>query len=399
MSGLTSKTVFTADVVTYEFLPEKYAAEKALITAELNVIINCDWQSAIDHVCSGSNIPNLFDGNGAPVSYSLSQSAIDALQKAQDQVWTQSGPTVASADSVGSSDSVMTADEAAETTQQFVYCIATRCGATNLSYYGGTALDAHSGGKKVNVQFKDVLTALLDKTVTVPAATNDLSIDQTKVDEDLILPVSSDATKPWLSVPKTNLPTTKLSELLSGFAFVPVLNRLIAGGGFSSTVVDGAPGSSNFRFDVNAASDTTSDIIHNEAHLVFPVRIMFADDNVTNQEGEYSIQDGIFYKKTVEVPVDDTPETGVEVIGADNLITRVYNNADSYFSTDRNAVDKPNPPYVKVNSNSYVLQSRANSLVSQPWSSTVGDNVVAFQLNIIFSNRYNPDAIGTMASA
>jgi hypothetical protein len=402
MSGLTSKTVFTADVVTYEFLPEKYAEEKALITAELNVIINCDWQSAIDHVCSGNS---LADGSA---SYQLPPSAITVLQMAQDQNWTQDGTEVGTAYTVGSrSHGLMLEADARETVQQFVHAIATKCGpgSANLSYYDGTAFASVFGGKKVNEQFKDVLTALLARTRTFSSETNELSIDQTKVDEDLQLPASSNADKPWLSVPISNLPTTKLSELLSGFAFVPVLNRLVAGGGFSSDTVDGTPGNqSNFHFDVNQASDTTSDLIHNEAHLVFPVRIMFADDGVSGQEGLYNIhQDGLnilYYKKSAEVPVDDNAETGVEVIGSDGDKTRVYNNADGDFSADstQGAGDSP-PPYVKVNSNSYVLQARANSLVNATWSPTVGDSVVSFQLNVIFSNRDMPDAIGTMASA
>ena len=44
----SSKTVFTADVVTYDFLPEKYAAEQGMIVAEVNVYVHCDWQLAID---------------------------------------------------------------------------------------------------------------------------------------------------------------------------------------------------------------------------------------------------------------------------------------------------------------------------------------------------------------
>ena len=401
---LTSKTVFTADVVTYDFLPEKYAEEKALITAELNVLIHCDWQDAINHVCIGGHL-----GGGVAVpagsggTYGLDANAATDLQQAQDQLLIQS--TRASSSNtdtdfeVGSKlGATMSDGEAKNSVQQFVHSIASRCGLSkSLSYYGGDAMAESITSKAVNVQFKDVLTALLGQTITTPDETNTLSIDQAKVDLDLLLAGNTGAT-PWTGVPIENGSTTKLSELLSGFAFVPVLNRLVAGGGFTSGTVDGTgtPGGP-IRFDMNAASDTTSDLIHNEAHLVFPVRIMFADDDVTNQEtsaGSYNFDEGIFYRTND----DDLSSSSKEVVDnsrtpATTTVVITDGDGSNFSAVSGSYLDK----YVKVNANSYVLQTSADNLVSQSWHSVKDNGLVAFQLNIIFSNKLAPDAIGSMA--
>ena len=45
-------TVFTADVVEYNFLPEKYASKQDLVVAELNILCEVDWQESINRVYS-----------------------------------------------------------------------------------------------------------------------------------------------------------------------------------------------------------------------------------------------------------------------------------------------------------------------------------------------------------
>ena len=56
-----TKTVYTADTVIYDFLPEKYAAEQALIVAELNVLISCNWQQAINGWFTNVSSSNIVD--------------------------------------------------------------------------------------------------------------------------------------------------------------------------------------------------------------------------------------------------------------------------------------------------------------------------------------------------
>ena len=213
--------MFTADdVVTYDFLPEKYAAAQPIVTAELNILIECDWQDAINDWCR--DLANVY--------HTASPNIRDALMKAQEQPWTQSEPattaTQGATNRVGSNDVAMTNAEACQAVQGMVHIIASNC-CDGTSFYAGTASSVSytSGtavGKSVAVQFKDALGLLLNATSTDSAATNTLNIDQSKVLLDLDLPSPAGTNHAYTMVPVENGSTTKLSELLSGFAFVPI---------------------------------------------------------------------------------------------------------------------------------------------------------------------------------
>ena len=43
-------TVFTEDVINYNFLPEKYAGRQSMVIAELNILCEVDWQTSIHNI-------------------------------------------------------------------------------------------------------------------------------------------------------------------------------------------------------------------------------------------------------------------------------------------------------------------------------------------------------------
>ena len=421
MSG-SSKTVFTADVVTYDFLPEKYSAEKAMIVAELNIYICCDWQDAIDNWC----LDRTTDVSDTQVK--------DALMAAQDQLWTQAQPPAGGDNHLGASNRVgssntskLTHSEACETVQGMVYQIATSCrdhstSEHTSSFFDGTASsnaypDANETtvGKTVDQQFKDALSALLDATMTDTASTNSLSIDLSKVKDDLVLPSPAAGAHASTMVPVENGPTTKISELLSGFAFVPVLNRLVAGGNFAIGVVDGGVSGTvtqRLRFDRNKTADQTRNIIDGSSYLVFPVRIMFADDGETNLEGTFqkdstSQNDATYYmvasgKDISTIPYVSTPAQD----GGDDIkvyeLWRIDDPPNFVPWVDSGTTPLPTK-YVNVNEKSVVEKDRVDALASHSdgWSPVKGTSNIAFQLNIIFSHKLDQsgaDAVGTMNS-
>ena len=322
---------------------------------------------------------------------------------------------------------------ACEIVQQIVYEIATTCSDTHdHSYYKGTARSERGLGsapQPVQTQFASVLEMILVTTTTKSEETNALTIDQKKVRIDLQLPdydLDDPTITPWKSVPVENGPTTRLSELLSGYAFVPVLNRLIAGGGFSvGTTGAGSSGSdettaTDFSFDMNsgntpgsATADGTGDLIHNDTYLVFPVRIMFADDGVTNREGSLSSalfyideKDGVPVKTKILRSGASMPFTTDEQLAADSTIDRhnwyyMYeaNTSGTGTATFMKGVSYGKTVYKRVNymQDRFILRSEEGIVGHTGPSVKESEGNISFQLNIIFGNRPGgADAVGSM---
>jgi hypothetical protein len=264
-------TVFTADAVTFDFVPEKYALKQDLIAAEFSLHLACDWQNVID---------TIYNNTDDTYSLHIPAAADEALQQAQKPSWLQSSSDVsANADAPSS----LTNAIAKEVAQKFVYGIATMCLGTGsgpaTSYYAG---DAHhstpSNPSNVGAQLVACLNTVLSVTSQAgmtPGAMNALALDSTKIVNDMTLDVQD-----YTDVPTGTASTAKLSKLLNANAFVPVLNRLIAGGGFSTGVIGEpyAAGATPRHFDQGNTADGSGDFIGDSAQLVFPVIIKFADD-------------------------------------------------------------------------------------------------------------------------
>jgi hypothetical protein len=268
-------TVFTADAVTFDFVPEKYALKQDLIAAEFSLNIGCDWQSVIDSV---------YNNTDASADLYIPLEADEALLQAQKPSWTQSSSDIGkSADAPNS----LTPLIARQVAQKFVYGIATNCaaataGGSPTSYYAGDAPNSDSTlSTNVGAQLASCLNTVLSVTSQssiTPGGMNALALDSAKIVNDMTLDVGS-----YVDVPIGTQSTAKLSKLLNANAFVPVLNRLIAGGGFSTGAI-GAPhttagGIPQVRhFDQGTTADGSGDFIGDSAQLVFPVVIKFADD-------------------------------------------------------------------------------------------------------------------------
>ena len=172
---------------------------------------------------------------------------------------------------------------------------------------------------------------------------------------------------------------------------MPVLNRLIAGGGFSSGTVAGdgdSTGSEVRAFDMNQTKSGEGNLIDQESHLVFPVRIMFADDSVTRREGEYESYasvDGKQYTKS------GSTATEVEVL-KNGEISPDGLKVMAYFGDDDFSENSASGTYVKIGASMYMLKT---DLDVDKTHTTPNNNAVSFQMNIIFA-KSRPNASGAM---
>ena len=374
-------TVFTADVVTYDFLPEKYAEERQLIVAELNIVCDVDWQSSIN------------------AWYKTADSGVQgALVKAQSVHFgqTDGGDGLSAVSADGTSMPGTTPAKKDEAAQKALRDIIFEI-LTDAEYYtgkGGTILsddDGRGAGISIAAQFRGALASLLQASTynNSGGQQNALEISIQKVQDDL----KGSGTPTSEDVPVDSAPTSKLRNLVNAWAFVPVMNRLVAGGNFTDGVVDGGtdtPTPSEYEFDLGETFDGAGDLIDTQAHLVFPVRILFADDGEANVEGNALLHgvDDETYDLKADESVDDLATT-----------TRV----DSVTVSTTVYVDDVSPPkfeqtdgglYVKVGAGMYALKSEVRDIST----GKTGGRGIAFQLNIIFGNT-SPNILGAMVGA
>ena len=282
---MPNTTVFTAEVVTYNFIPETYAEAKSKVVAELNVNIQSDWKKALnewysgDYSKSSERTKKLYD-NGTITSIDSKVQTLLTKSQTGQFMQTDRGVTAAGATSqVGSTthglDGGMDDSTAQTTIQHLLYLI---CDNANFWKSAGN----------MSTQLTQTLTTILGATSYnggIGTETNKLIIDPAKVEADLGYNEPGDMPLNTISV--TNQPTSTLASLVNGYAFVPVMNRLIAGGNFSRGTIDGSgDGDGAFRFDLvgNFTANGTPDAANGTVQIVFPIRIMFADDGLTIAE-------------------------------------------------------------------------------------------------------------------
>ena len=242
-------TVFTADVVEFNFTPEKYAAALSEVNAELTIAITHDWQDSISTWWQN-------DGPGLPTTVK------EKFIAAQD-------PALNLSD----------ADQMAAL-QSMLYQI----GVDSL-YYAGTA--AITGGLSVSSQFKAAFEAVIgtyDSPIGGIPAPNELLMDEIKISADMQLDANGTPLDAASKVPTTNTQTPILGCLLNAHAFGAVVERLIAGGNFVIGPLDGTVGTSAHFFQ-GENGDFTGEYISDGSKLILPVKITVADDGETNGEG------------------------------------------------------------------------------------------------------------------
>ena len=402
-------TTFTADVVEFNFYPEKYAEAQSVVTAELTISIVCDWQGAINTWFSSNSDGKMYalsDGEvarrGVPgslinslqyTSYvkedggayyicNLSDYIGASLMEAQTTKFSQSESDITLSTQVQLADSSYPVLERLSL-QQILYEICTSCYA-GKSFFEGDACD--DGDVSIETQFTESLSALLGATMgNNDSRFNKITIDHTKVRNDL-----GGTNVKFDTIPYTQSQTSKLGELINANAFVPIMNRLITGGNFTDTLVDGVDNSdpssavSSRRFDSGTATASSGGAVVNhiddEAALVFPVRILFADSGQTMAEGNTDLS------AVADAAAQTAWDNNVDVIlGVDESLTQ---------KNDRLG---PRPAdTVLTGSVDNSLPSNLKKTNGNPPSSTD----IQFQLNIVFKNtKANADADAALKNA
>lgn len=251
-------TVFTADVVEYNFTPEKYATAVAGVTAEMTIAVTADWQGSLK------------------------------------TWWTsESAEAVAAKDVlIGAQDGLMDRADAANVAalQGMVYQIGSDAG-----WYAGTATDGGAGGEDCNVQLKKCLDAVLGAYAAQTGAPNALSIDASKVQADMQRAADSSSLDALAKVPSTNAQTTIIGCLLNAHAFGSVCDRLIKAGNFIVGDLDNSSGSGAHVFQ-GEDHDGSGDYISDAAKLIFPIKITVADDGETAGESDTNTVNAITFQ-------------------------------------------------------------------------------------------------------
>lgn len=261
-------TVFTADPVEYTLVPEKYATDIAHVQANINVLINKDWQTAITTALQTDTI--------------FSADEMKVLVDVNKQHFEQNAGVIkaTSTDILGGGGGDQTAADAAAVAlvQKVLYAVAS-------SYWDGSGSD---GSTTVNVQLKTIMESLITLQDNTANSTL-LSIDQAKVDSDLALSSAAassiHAALEMGAAGASDNKTSTLSQLVTAYNFAPVLNRWIAGGLFHvGTAVDGQPdpeaaNQATWGFDTGTTAAGDSNFVADQARMVFPVNILVADDS------------------------------------------------------------------------------------------------------------------------
>ena len=347
-------TVFTGGVVNYEFNPETYADENKILVAEINILSEVDWQASINTWLRTASMP-----------------VKDVLTNVQAISFKQSDAGEGGVSSVESTDSEgFTTPMAQAALRGIVHQICTDAG-----FFVG---QGGSNGSSISEQFRIALNTMIEATniyygidASKSNSTNTFDVSLGKVQDDL---GGSGITPDDIAI--TDAATTKLRRLVSAWSFVPIMNRLIAGGNFTNGMMPGGNGIPDFRFDLNTNARGESNIIDDDAHLVFPVKILFSDGSVTRIEGG-----GVLTR------IDDRSYTlqNSATLGSPAF---VHNDIKAYW--DKPCVlfeENKDGDYVKIGKYLYALEDSLLSIRA--------DSSVEFQLNIIFA-RKRPNVLGAI---
>ena len=322
-------TVFTADVVDFNFLPEKYAAEQQLIHAEFTLNIQSDWQKSIDDwfkATAALGTDTYPDSTGAPSQNTVLAGLEAALIAAQTTKYTQEVGSTAMIGLSVASPAPVSEDDARNGLKQCLFQIL-----KDANWFEGTA--ASADGTEACVTLQGIFTTILDGLAGASTSVNRLlSIDQNKIKEDMQKNTDSGATDShrYTEIPDKPTTTSRVRQLVNAYAFVPVMNRLIAGGNFTAGDVadgldsgDGNPVDHVRHFDTGIsdpseglALDVSVDKIHADSKLVFPVRIIFSDDSQVLDEGTPGAASGNGFEHVVGVGTTQTIDFQLNLVFA-----------------------------------------------------------------------------------
>lgn len=257
-------TVFTADVVDFNFVPEKYAAAQSIIAAEFNVDIETNWQASIDSwfQASASAGTDTYPSTASPAGEAncvLTPEYEAALLEAQTTEFTQ-GDSVSQVIGISTSTAVLTDAKARDGLKQCLFQILSDAG-----WLDGTATGPVND---VKTKLAAIFTLLLNNVAGANTGVDrSLSIDANKVHLDM--KKNNDGTigvDRYDEIPDESTSTSRVRQLISAYAFVPVMNRFIAGGNFTAgdvsdglTLAEGSGGTNAVRqFDTGLANTVTT---------------------------------------------------------------------------------------------------------------------------------------------
>ena len=362
--------LYTADTVTYNFLPEKYIMGDSHLVAEINLLCEVDWQASIDTWYSGKSTAN-------PISEHMQRALMENRAMKFLQVPARDNSDMSDVSASPPAGNNVSQDDAKHALQQILHTIA-----TDANYFegGATETSEHSSYKPVAIQIADALKSMLN-FVDPEGNCNNIEIDEGKVRRDL----GSGGAVRSADIPVTNAPTTKLRDLINAWAFVPIMNRLLLDGAFSEGTprgADGAPGSegSEFHFDLNRVAENSEDLASSDAHLVFPVKIIFADAGGARLDGLDILKsiDDVLYEF---VSTDGTNRQELSLVTKttrDGEPVIIYQDTAGYYFRP-SVGPEPGTVFAKVAPGMYV---DAESLITPDERS----DGIAFQMNLIFAN-------------
>ncbi len=276
-----STTTFTSDVVEYSCIPEKYALAISPIVAELTVSLDVDWQTSIQVWCS--TLDSTSDNDDLAI--------IDTLRGAQTY-----DPTD---DMNFLTDSERSSTSIDDTTKRGISLARLNKVRRGILYQIGKD-SSFFGGTVVVSSLRTSLQSIVDIVRNQIGLGNPIIIDADKVRSDLgypshigglsVLKNVNDvgfSTHPESQAIYNAIPTTeqtgvnatsRLQNLLCGYAFQCVLARFVNGGNFRRPV--NALHTLEFDSKNNSGSGVDG-YISTDSILQFPSKIIIADDGVT----------------------------------------------------------------------------------------------------------------------
>lgn len=314
-------TTFTADVVDFSLVPEKFAAAQTMIVAEFNVEVESNWQASIDNWFQASAAVGTaaYPTSGAPIANSvLTPAFASALIEASTTIFTQSQDQgvleppkklIGISTAVGSTQSGgISQSTAKDGLKQLVYQICNDAG-----WFDGTATGPTDTVKSsLTSIFNSMLSNIAGAGADVDRA---LSIDIDKIDNDM----KETGSGVGVSGQEDDDEVQDLRQLVNAYAFVPVMNRFIRGGNFRN--ISNGLNATNRRFDSGKSTPVGGVVpvafIPKDAKLVFPVRIKFADDAQLLEETSTTTEQQGFRFSTTSGTTDQTVDFQLNIIFAD----------------------------------------------------------------------------------
>lgn len=279
-AGAGQSTVFTSDVVDFNFIPQKYAEVLTPVIAELNIGIDVDWQQSVQNWCS------TLLGDSDPDALAI----INTLRHVQ--------PYDQNDDMAFLTEAERASTETDDTAKRALSLTRLNRVRQGMLYQIGKDSEFF-GGPTITTSMKDRLQQVVNIVRSQDGLTNPITIDYAKVQQDLGAPTGGlaglkDVHDGYFGDHQESqtlhngIPTTeqtgvnaasRLQHLLCGHAFQPVLTSWIHGGNFRRPDGDNTPGA--LEFDPVGGVHGPEGYISKPAVLKFLARIIVADDGVT----------------------------------------------------------------------------------------------------------------------